>query len=147
MNVVVREGTIEEAVQVSMEIGEFQGPPDINEYKKRLHAVRYLVLIADVQGKAKGFKVGYDRHLDGETFYSWMGGVLEEYRHLGLATALLEKMEAWCRSQGFRKLQFKTRNVHTKMIGFAYARGFWLVDFKKKENAKDNRLVFEKELQ
>ncbi len=146
MSVVVREATLEEVVKLSMSIDEFPSPPGLNEYEKRLAGVRNILLIAEVNGAPGGFKVGYDRHLDGEVFYSWMGGVRKEYRRLGLASLLLEKMEFWCLEAGFTRLQFKTRNSHSKMISFAYSRGFWLIDFQKKEKVEDSRLLFEKEL-
>ena len=83
---------IDTVVRFSQTIPEFDNPPDHSEYHRRLDHVPHLILIAKLEGKLSGFKVGYER--DGN-FYSWMGGVLPAYRKRGVAKALAKYQEDW----------------------------------------------------
>jgi ribosomal protein S18 acetylase RimI-like enzyme len=50
------------------------------------------ILIASFNGILCGFKVAYSRD-EGSSLYSWMGGVLPEYRRKGIARNLSRIME------------------------------------------------------
>ena len=52
-------------------------------------------LVAYSQGKPCGFKVGYA--LDSETFFSWIGGVVDAARRQGVARALMQEQHAIAR--------------------------------------------------
>ena len=104
------------------------------EYERRLNESA-LILTAELNGSPIGFKVGYDRFKDG-SFYSWMGGVLPDYRQSGVASALADVQEEWAKENGYKTIKLKTRNKHEAMIAFAIDRGF---DITESEPNKDSR--------
>lgn len=75
--------------------------------------------------KLVGFKLGYARNAD--HFYSWLGGVLPDYRGLGLASVLMETQHEWCKSEGFKRIETRTRNQFTSMISLNLKFGFKVV--------------------
>ncbi|MCH7414809.1 GNAT family N-acetyltransferase [Belliella sp. R4-6] len=141
----VRQGTIEEVVALSHRIPEFFRPYDKKVYEDRLKGTPHLILIAEVDDRQVGFKVGYERDLP-HVFYSWMGGVLEPYRKMGVATKLAEAQELWASDQGYLKIYFKTRNRLVNMIRFGLNMGFMIVDLVKKDGIEEYRIVMEKVL-
>ncbi|MEQ9302550.1 MAG: GNAT family N-acetyltransferase [Marinoscillum sp.] len=146
MELLVRPGSIEEVVQLQSLIPEFVNPHRKAEYVSRLTGAEHVVLIAELNGDPVGFKVGYDRFLDGEVFYSWMGGVLPEHRGKKIAKLLLEKMMIWCKVKGYKILKFKTLNKHRAMIRFAISQGFEVVDFEPCTPNADSKIYFQKHI-
>jgi GNAT superfamily N-acetyltransferase len=141
----IRQGTIKEVVELSSKVTEFFQPFSEKIYEDRLKGTIHLILIAEIDGKPAGFKVGYQRNSP-ELFYSWMGGVLESYRRRGIATQLADEQEKWAKNHGYLKVYFKTRNRFSKMIHFGLNRGFKIVDLIKKGTIDDYRIVMEKVL-
>ena len=97
-------------------IPEFDDPYALEKIQKRLENRKFLALVAKSAGEIVAYKVGY-----GETesrFYSWIGGVLPEYRRNGLATELLRYQEQWCREQGYREINVWTANRYQTMLIF-----------------------------
>jgi ribosomal protein S18 acetylase RimI-like enzyme len=141
----IRNGSISEVVDLSRKVPEFFQPYSEKTYEERLTNTQYLILIAEIDGNLAGFKVGYQRYSH-DIFYSWMGGVLSEYRRKGIATKLANEQETWAKNRGYTKVVFKTRNRLTKMIHFGLNRGFMIVDLIKKGKVGDYRLVMEKVL-
>lgn len=139
----IREADIAACVELSLQIPEFIGPPAADEYERRLSGVPHLILVACIDGKAVGFKVGYQQE---DHCYSWMGGVLPGYRKLGLAKQLAEAQEAWAKAQGYNSIIFKTRNQHKAMLIFALTNGFDIVGFREKETVTTNRILLRKAL-
>lgn len=146
MEVTVRFGTVDEVVMIQKGISEFQHGYTAEEYANRLLGPESLILIAECAGKLVGFKIGYDRFMDGEVFYSWMGGVVDDFRQRGVAKLLLDKMEVWCKLKGYKRLKFKTLNRHRNMLLFAINKGFDVVGFEEKQDPKDSCIYFEKGL-
>ncbi len=90
-----------------------------------------------------GFKVGYP--YDEDTFYSWVGGVLPNYRKQGIANKLAEQQELEAKSQGFNKIRNKSMNEFKPMMILNLKRGFDIVKFYT--NSKEQtKIVFEKHL-
>ncbi len=146
MSTLVRPGSIEEVVAMQELIPEFEQPYSKAEYAHRLNASEHLILIAEVDGELAGFKVGYDRFLDGRVFYGWMGAVLPEFREKGIAKLLLKKMEVWCKLKGYQVLKFKTMNQHRNMLRFAVNNDFDIVGFEPDSNRRLSKIYFEKKL-
>ena len=136
-------GTISEVVELSDLIPEFHKPHRDAEYKKRLSNVPHLILIAKINEKSAGFKVGYER--DGY-FYSWMGGVLPDFRGKGVAKALLIEMENWTKAHNYPHLTFKTSNKMRSMLLFGLRYGFDIIDFEKREPDSESRILLRKNL-
>ena len=143
--ILIREGTIEEVMTLSRAVPEFGEVYRKEAYNRRLSDRLHLILIAEVDGALAGFKVGYQSDIPG-ILYSWLGGVLPEFRKAGLALAMAEKQEAWARMQGFQTIRFKTRNRFVQMLHFGLSRGFQIVGFEKKGEVADYRILLEKQL-
>ncbi len=144
-NSLIRQGSVEEAVALSQLIPEFDSPHGADEYERRFQNVPHLILIAEVNGNAAGFKVGYQR--GGETsFYSWMGGVLPAFRRQHLARQLALVQEQWAKEKGYRKIVFRTRNRHKAMLLFGIKNGFQIVSVEPRPEVAEHRIVLEKNL-
>ncbi|MGK0363981.1 MAG: ribosomal protein S18 acetylase RimI-like enzyme [Saprospiraceae bacterium] len=139
----IHHGTIKEVVELSDLIPEFNKPHRAAEYEKRLSDVPHLILIAKINEKSAGFKVGYERN---GYFYSWMGGVLPDFREKGVAKALLVEMENWARARNYPHLTFKTSNKMRTMLLFGLRCGFDIIDFEKREPDSESRIILRKKL-
>jgi len=142
MSIEIKKGTIKTIVQLSKEIDEFRDPHDELEYQKRLTNVPHLILVAYMDEKPVGFKVGYER--SGQ-FYSWMGAVLKDYRRKGVAKALARQQESWARQQGYPSVTFKTRNRLKAMLTFGINNGFNIIGIEKKADINENRILLRKD--
>ncbi len=90
-----------------------------------------------------GFKIGYPYNKD--TFYSWIGGVLPDYRQLGIANILAEEQEIYAKKQRFIKLRTKSMNRFKPMMILNLKRGFEIIEtYTNKRGQK--KIIFEKEL-
>ncbi len=139
----VRAASIAEAAAVSRQIPEFNAPYDETEYQRRMAGRYSLILVAETPtGALAGFKAGYA--LDNRVFYSWMGGVLPEFRRSGLAQALLENQESQVKALGYRAIQVKTRNCYPAMRMLLDKNGYQIIGFTPAEDPLQNRLLFEK---
>lgn len=141
----IREASLEEILQVHQLIPEFPDKVSLGLYQEQLANLVHLALIAEANGDIVGFKVGYQSEIT-ETFYSWMGGVLPEFRKLGVANALAEVQESWARQKGFKNIFFKTRNRFPGMISFGLKRGFKIMKVIPKGGVEDYRIVMMKSL-
>lgn len=130
----VREGTIDEVLDLISRIPEFREPYTRAEFERRLGNTASLVLVEEKDGKLRGFKCGYERDSDTKKFYSWLGGVLPAYRRSAIATELLNAMGDWCRESGYDCLSFKTLNQHKSMLIFAIKNDFEIVNVMPKKD-------------
>ena len=140
----IRKGAFRECVDLSTKISEFNSPYKIEEYKKRC-AGKYLALIAEIDNKPGGFKIGYDRFKNG-SFYSWMGGVLPKFRRMGVAYSLANSQEKWAVENEFSSILLKTRQKHDGMIAFSLNRGFIITEETQITPAEETRIWMEKSL-
>ena len=102
-----------------------------------------FLAIAYHKNKSVGFKLGYPYSYN--TFYSWIGGVLTEYRNQKIATKLLNFMEDYALSSGFTKLRTKSMNRFKPMIIHNLKNGFDIVNLYTNSKGQ-TKLVFEKML-
>ncbi|UZR93848.1 GNAT family N-acetyltransferase [Chondrinema litorale] len=140
----ISEGSIAQVVEVSKLIAEFSKPYKEDEYVKRLHTKKHLILIAKQNDKIIGFKVGYAKNEN--TFYSWMGGVLAEYRKSGVALALMQAQEEWAKKHHFNCIEIKTRNCFKGMLILCIKQNYLIVSIENKENTEQNRIILQKQL-
>ena len=82
----------------------------------------------------------------GGEFYSWLGGVLLQYRRNGIAKALAEAQEVWAREQGYSCINFKTRNRHKDMLVFALKNSFQITGYEAREPLEESRIWLRKGL-
>ncbi|MBW3141379.1 GNAT family N-acetyltransferase [Ferrimonas balearica] len=141
----IRPGTIEEVVAISQQIPEFNAPYGRDEYQRRLADTTHLIQVAEVQGELAGFKVGYQ--LDDGVFYSWMGGIVPDFRALGLASQMLAQQEQWATEQGYHSLKVKSRNRYATMVAMLLRHGYQIEAFEDKgETVADHRIHLHKDL-
>jgi predicted GNAT superfamily acetyltransferase len=145
INFYIAASTVEVAVDVSRRVPELSNPYDARTYHERLAGKTSLILAAFTGGIPIGFKVGYDKDGDG-SFYSWMGGVVPEFRNQRVALAMAQHQEQWAKAKGFHTIKFKTRNSHKPMLVFALRNGFSIVDVIRRDRVEDNRIVLSKTL-
>jgi len=141
----IREGTIDEVVELTGKIPEFLDPYDKEEYTQRLNDDPHLILVAEKQGKIIGCKVGYQREQNG-SFYSWMGAVSKPFRGLGVATKLADKQEDWAKEKGYSSLQMKTRFKLKAMQTFNINRGYQIEKIEEREPIEESLIWMRKQL-
>jgi GNAT superfamily N-acetyltransferase len=92
------------------------GKPAGEKVQERMANARdLLVLIAQSgDGTPAGFKIGYRQ--DPYTWYSWLGGVLPEFRGQGIAGLLMQHQHDWAKNRGYRRIQTKTMNRWRSML-------------------------------
>ena len=145
MNIEIKETSIAQVVELSKNIPEFADGYSKEEYHKRMAGKDHLILMAFTEGVAAGFKVGYDKFGDG-SFYSWMGGVIPEFRQMGIALKLAQHQEKMAKEKGYRSIKMKTRNYLKAMLLFALSNGFLITGVEPREELKDSRILLEKKL-
>ncbi|PSV13365.1 GNAT family N-acetyltransferase [Photobacterium kishitanii] len=142
---VVRIGTIAEAVTVFAGISELDSGIDAEMIRLRLAHQPTLILVAEYQQQLVGVKVGYA--LSEQVFYSWLGGVLACGRGLGIAQKLLEAQEAWVMAQSsYTTINVKSRNCFPAMVRLLFRNGYAIENMEKKGQLRDYRLGFTKQI-
>ena len=145
MAIHITTASIEAAAAFLSGIPEFKDAYPLGEYQKRLEQNEHLILLAYTEdGVACGCKVGY--RLSSSSFYSWMGGVMPQWRRHGVAELLAVAQESWAQEQGYERIRFKTRNSCRAMLHFALNRGFHIVGVEPRDQLPDYRIWLEKEL-
>ncbi|GAB3173867.1 GNAT family N-acetyltransferase [Telluribacter humicola] len=84
----------------------------------------YTLLAYDSQ-QLIGFKMGYRRKTG--HFYSWLGGVLSEYRKQGIASELMQRQHSWCQQNGYHTIRTQTMNRWRSMLILNIRYGFDVV--------------------
>ena len=141
----IHEGKLDDAVMVSANIPEFDDPYKIQEYSKRLDGTTHQILTAYDDHNPIAFKIGYQRHPDG-SFYSWMGGVLPNYRRKGIANNLANQQDAWAKKNDYKSIKMQTRKKHKTMLALAISRGFQITRIIEKIPDSNTRIWMNKPL-
>jgi GNAT superfamily N-acetyltransferase len=94
------------------------------EVEERLTQLQdiHLVFALNEDGHAVGYKLGYRESPD--TFYSWLGGVLPDYRGQGKAAQMMAAQHQWCAQRGYRYVRTKTMNRWRAMLLLNIRSGF-----------------------
>ena len=117
---------------------------DVKYFKERFNMHPKITSILAYDGEnVIGFKIGYP--YKNSTFYSWIGGVLPEYRGLGIASNLSEHQEIHARKQGCIKLRTKSMNQFKPMMILNLKQGFDIVETYSNEKGQ-KKIIFEKNL-
>lgn len=104
---------------------------------------RFYLTTAYIGEQAVAFKLGYE--LNTRLFYSWLGGVIGEYRGLGIASALMTWQHEWCRKNGYVKIQTKTQNRFQDMLILNLKHGFAIIGTHESDE-KGLKIILEKKL-
>jgi len=143
MEVQIKTGTIEQAITINKQITEFDNVYSEKEYRGRLKGKKPLILIAFVNNKAVGSKLGY---VEDDYFYSWLGGVLPEYRNRGIAFKLAHLQEEMVKQMGIPKIRFKSQNKFKGMLIFAIKNGFSIIGTVPYDRDEGFKILLEKKL-
>ncbi|WP_339695908.1 GNAT family N-acetyltransferase [uncultured Roseivirga sp.] len=141
----IQKGTLLEALKVLGSVPEFDPLLESDYYEGKVKNKVHIILLAKVDDKVVGCKIGYNKHKDG-SLYSWLGGVLPEYRRHGVAKALADEMETWALNNGYAKIRFKTLNRHKAMLAFSLKNGFDIFNVKPKDELENYRIELVKHL-
>lgn len=141
----IRQGSLQEALEVLRGLPEFDPLLSTKHYGERIANKSHLIIIASVDGNLAGCKLAYDRFEDG-SIYSWLGGVIPKYRKLGLAKKMARFQEEWALENGFDGIRFKTLNRHKAMLTFAINNGFQIYNVKPKDEIENYRIELIKDL-
>jgi GNAT superfamily N-acetyltransferase len=103
-----------------------------------------LIQVASApDGQAAGYKVAYRQ--SPEVLYSWIGGVLPQYRGQGLAARMMEQQHHWAKERGYARVQTKTMNRWRDMLILNLRHGFEIKETYPGEDGQ-LRIVLEKNL-
>lgn len=102
-----------------------------------------LLLIGLVDSKPVGFKLGYK--LKDQVFYSYLGGVLPDFRGVGIAKDLMERQHQICKDLGYKTISMKTTNDHRAMLLLSIRSGFRVMGIEKNPGSTD-KIILEKQL-
>ena len=143
--IIIKEDCIDDAINISQKIPEFDNTYAKSEYESRLNNDKHLILTAYIDNKPVGFKIGYETQSK-QYFYSWMGGVVPKYRRWGIAEKLYRYQEHWVKQVGYCGILLKTRSKHIAMIKFLHKHGFIQMGIIPHNPDEETRILFEKKL-
>lgn len=111
--------------------------------RKRLEGKQSLIILIAFTVHERipvGFKIGYE---DTETlYYSWLGGVLPEYRGRGIASALMQRQHTRIAEMGYPKVETRTRNRYKSMLILNIKHGFNIIGTQFSKN--DVKIILQK---
>lgn len=90
--------------------------------KLELNETPLILVSFDNQDHLVGFKIGYKQ--SDEVFFSWLGGVDEKYRRLGIASTLMQIQHEWCKRNNFRIIETHTTLERESMLQLDLKFGF-----------------------
>lgn len=129
--------------QLMSDIPEFNTPYSLAEIEQRLSSRKTLLQLVSVEGELAGFKLGYA--LTDDVFYSWLGGILPDFRKLGLARELLANQEAWVKYHGYHAIEVKTRNCFPAMLNMLISHKYQITTLEQQdEDVAQTRLHLKK---
>jgi predicted GNAT superfamily acetyltransferase len=96
------------------------------DFRGRLERKRALVcVLAAIGGKVIGYKIGYERNSD--EYFSWLGGVKEGHRRMGIATELMRLQHRKALELGYKRVITESGNEWRDMIILNLTNGFAIV--------------------
>lgn len=140
----IREGALDEAFRVHLSVPELYPLQSVAEYNNRIGSKECVILIAEVREAPVGFKLGYA--LDKSTFYSWIGGVIPEYRSQGIAVALLKAQEKSVADMGYRVIKVKTMNRFPAMLKMLVSHGYLIDGYEARNGPHDAKITLSKDI-
>lgn len=104
---------------------------------------KFHLATAFIDDQAVGFKLGYEQNH--QMFYSWLGGIIPEYRGIGVASDLMNCQHEWCRKAGYTKIQTKTQTRNRDMLVLNLRHGFEVIGTHDAD-AEGLKVIMEKSL-
>ncbi|WP_432357782.1 GNAT family N-acetyltransferase [Sporosarcina sp. UB5] len=119
----------------------FENANELVEKASLRQNVLFVVAVED--NLVVGYKIGYS--ISADRYYSWYGGVHEEYRGRGIASKLMELQHRIVKEAGYETIETKTRNKWRNMLILNIKHGFDITEtFADDEGI--HRIVLEKKL-
>lgn len=84
-----------------------------------------VVHYADVDGLMVGFKIAYATRR--QRLYSWLGGVLPDYRRQGTGARLMEFQHRWAKEHGYLNVETGTIRNNVPMMMLNLRCGFEII--------------------
>lgn len=123
----------------------FRPARDVEFFKRRfLGRYNALLLIANVDKQPVGFSTGFE--LKPTVFFSWLTGVMPDYRRAGVASQLHEAQAQWALDHGYQYIRMECHNAHRAVLHMAIKTGFNVVGVRWDPDRQDNLIIFEKAL-
>lgn len=123
----------------------FRPPRDVDFFRRRITGRRNtLLLVANVDQRPVGFSTSIE--LKPNVFFSWLTGVLPEYRRAGIATQLHEAEVAWAAERGYQYIRMECNNGHRPILHMAIAMGYDIVGVRWDADRQENLVICEKSL-
>lgn len=124
MEVTETRGTVspEETERLAGVFASVFGKDPSLKFEERLNEKRGLSVLVEGEGEIRGFKVGYERFRG--VFFSWLGGVIPEFRRRGIARGLLREQHRVCLDRGYVEIQTETYGDGNGMLLLNLSEGF-----------------------
>jgi GNAT superfamily N-acetyltransferase len=121
-------------------------PRKDEEFFRRRFMGRHNVsmLVAVLEDRPVGFIIGFE--LMPSTYFSWLCGVVPDFRRMGIATQLMHAQQALASEHNYTLLRFECQNQHRPMLHAAITEGYDLVGIRWDTSTASNVVIFEKEL-
>lgn len=130
---------------VILEAGIFEKPLSGDIFSAELDGKNNLVVLVVFQDdRPCGYKIGFEYSSD--TFFSWSGGVLPDYRKCGLGKALIEKQHQVAKELGYSYVRTHTKNKYREMLILNIKAGFDITGVYKSLQETDLGIILEKAL-
>ncbi|MCO6437837.1 MAG: GNAT family N-acetyltransferase [Phycisphaerae bacterium] len=125
---------------------QVMSPARDESFFKRRFQGRYNVnlMVAMVEKRHAGFIVGFE--LMPSTYFTWLVGVLPDFRRAGIGTQLSQAQSAWAREHQYGILRFECLNQHRPMLHLAISEGFDIIGIRWDTATGNNVVIFEKDL-
>lgn len=102
------------------------------------------ILIAYDSNQPVGYKVGFEKSQ--KRYYSWIGGVVPDYRSKGIAKALMQKQHELAIQWGYKVVVTQTNNSFKSMIILNLKSGFEIRGTMHRFGYEELTIVMEKQL-
>jgi GNAT superfamily N-acetyltransferase len=126
--------------------GRIFRPAREEEFFRRRFLGRYnvLMMIASLDDNPIGFYTGFE--LKPNVFFSWLVGVLPEYRRVSVAAQLMDASHEWAATHDYASVRFECHNQHRPMLHLAIEAGYDVVGIRWDPDRQSNLVIFEKPL-
>lgn len=140
----IREGTIEEVVEIGNITLESMDPSTVREYKKHLRSGKeHSIFIAVHGGQLIGYSVAYKSK---KTCFWLNFGIISDVRYEDVLERLAQVQEDWAIGHSYKKIKVIIRSRFRDKFKLLIDRRFNPIDVKEMKNSDDNYVTLEKRL-
>ncbi len=123
----------------------YKPPHDVSFFERRFRG-RYntLMMIASLDEQPAGFFIGFE--LKPTVFFTWLYGTLPDFARQGVASQLMEAVQAWAKDHGYVSIRMECHNQHRPMLHLGIKQKYDIVGIRWDPDRGDNLVLFEKML-